>query len=428
MGDSEGWDTYWNLGAIEASHPPSDWDGHVVTARSGGDEGRWFEVQYRLCAGSCDETGFPPPLLALSHGREDLLIWQWNGGMSRLAGYSVYMDGSRIMRMRGTTNVATMDIGRYAPLCGGQHMFHVVAYGADGRESPPSNTVVWEAEACPRVVRVTFERLSTYDTTDQENDCLGPIFGNFWVEGSESHSLRIRGRRLPRWLQAVPPPSLRHPGDVRYNSCWHGPSGPLCAAQRRDSPGVLDRRGRILQSSEPVGEIGGMLFVLDPSGAIPDGNKSNNTFETPVVLRVEFLEVGGRNCSETSCSIFDCDSEFMFQFWVGYGPSESDISWVAYRERFPPHGDLVACAHNACMGHDSPDEDWILEGDERYAFEVEMSAVQNLDDALCHRVPSRVPRAGKDHRCRCSFRAGCVSGVRTLGAHSVIGAYPKNRV
>ena len=414
------------------------------------------------------------------------------------------MDGSRIMRMRGTSNVATMDIGRYAPLCGGRHIFHVVAYGADGRESPPSNTVVWEAEACPRVVRVAFERLSTYDTTDQENDCLGPIFGNFWVEGGESHSLRFEGDDYPDGFRLCP--RSRYDIQEMFHTIWRWGSGmgrsPYWAPDSNSVTVELgpddaltiggaiyewDRSGlqpvyreaylrfvtypagavrpgryalrsgeirleysidvlvgpeagrepdltitnvdtfegqlrvhvfnnaadmpapanitvhwvpvgsgtvvdtitwqnvqipsggsRILQSSEPVDEIGGMLFVLDPGEAIPDGNRGNNTFETPVVLRVEFLEVGGQNCSETSCSIFDCDSEFMFQFWVGYGPSESDISWVAYHERFPPHGDLVACAHNACMGHDSPDEDWIMEGDERYAFEVEMSAVQNL--------------------------------------------------
>jgi hypothetical protein len=38
---------------------------------------------------------------------------------------------------------------------------------------------------------------------------------------------------------------------------------------------------RILQTSQDVGEIGGMIFVLDPDEAIPDGNRGNNTFETP---------------------------------------------------------------------------------------------------------------------------------------------------
>jgi hypothetical protein len=136
---------------------------------------------------------------------------------------------------------------------------------------------------------------------------------------------------------------------------------------------------RILQSGEPVeGGIGGMLFVLDPNENVPDGNRGNNTFETPLRMQVEFLEVGAPHCSECSCSIFDCDSEWVFKLWAGYGPSESDISWVAFHERFPGSGDLIACGHDACMYKDSPDEDWVMEGDERYTFEFEMPAAENV--------------------------------------------------
>jgi hypothetical protein len=135
---------------------------------------------------------------------------------------------------------------------------------------------------------------------------------------------------------------------------------------------------RILQTSEPVGDIGGMIFVLDPNEAVPDGNRGNNTYETPLTMRVEFLEVWGAHCSETGCSIFDCDSEWVFKFWAGYGPSESDISWVAYHVRYPSSGKLVKCNAGACEGHASSDEDWIMEGDPRYTFDFEMPAAQNL--------------------------------------------------
>jgi len=58
FGEGEGWGVYWDIGSIDRSHPSSDWDGHVITARStGGDDGRWFEVQYRLCSGSCEDAG-----------------------------------------------------------------------------------------------------------------------------------------------------------------------------------------------------------------------------------------------------------------------------------------------------------------------------------------------------------------------------------
>jgi len=506
LGPGEGWGTYWSMGSVAESHSSTDWDGHVITVRStGGDEGRWFEAQYRLCSGSCENTGFPAPLLLLSHGREDLLIWQWNGDMESLRSFDVYVNGSRVMRLRSTESVATFDISAYRPLCGGRPEFYVVATGADGRESPPSNVVVWEAEPCPRVVRVTFDRLITYDSGDGEHACLGPIFGTFYVQGSTSESLRFEGDDYPdgyrlcpnsrynvqemfdtiwRWGSGmgsspywapesssvtvelgpddeltlggaiyewdrqgaahvyreafnhsrttpaggvrpgryalrdgqirlefvvdvlVGPEAGREPDLTITNVDTHEPSGQLRVhvfnnasdmAEPADITvhwvrvgsseiigthtwtGVQIPSGgsRILQT-DPVGEIGGMIFVLDPGEAIPDGNRGNNTFETPLVMRVAFEEVGASHCSESGCSIFDCDSEWTFRLWAGYGPSESDISWVGYHVRFPPSGELKVCTHDICRDRSSPDADWIMAGDERYVFEFEMPAAQNV--------------------------------------------------
>jgi len=68
----------------------------------------------------------------------------------------------------------------------------------------------------------------------------------------------------------------------------------------------------------------------------------------------------------------------VFKLWAGYGPSESAISWVAFHERFPRSDHLLACGHDACMYKDSPEEDYIMEGDERYIFEFEMPAAENV--------------------------------------------------
>jgi hypothetical protein len=516
IGDAGGWGTYWTIGSIDMSHPSSDWDGHVITVRSdGGDDGRWFEVQYRLCSGSCEDAAFPAPLALLSHGRDDLLIWQWDGDLRRLAYYDVYIDGSRIMRMTGSEAVSSMSVAGYAPLCGGRREFSVVAVGEDGRESPRSNRPAWEADACPRVVRVTFDSISTFYLGDDEwwadGNSVGPIGGSFWAAGSTDERLdftavdygewaweRIRGYRLQHthyypiqsifdqiwvWITGSMSSPYRAPdrnyvtielgpdddltfggyiydadtgnpsdtlfdgrhtipaGEVRPGryTIWdrnieltvlidvivgpeagpepdltitnvdiHEPSGQLRVhvfnnasdmAEPADitvhwvpvgSGTVVDSRtwedvqipsggSRILQSGELVeGGIGGMIFVLDPNEAIPDGNRGNNTFEVPLRMRVEFLEARGPHCSESGCSIFDCDSEWVFSLWAGYGPSESDVSWVAYHERFPSSGDLVACAHDACMGHAASDADWIMEGDDRYVFEFEMSASDNV--------------------------------------------------
>jgi len=504
----EAWGVYWDIGAFSAAHGSEDWDGHVSTARSsGGDDGRWFEVQYRLCVNSCDETAYPPPLLLLSHGRDDMLIWGWNGDLGRLAGYNVYMDGSRIARLSASDDVGTLVVNDRKPSCGSRHEFYVTAYGDDGRQSPRSNTVTWESAECDRVVRVTFDELITFGTGDQEHSCLGPIFGFFWAQGSEYESLRFEGADYPDGFRLCP--NSRYDIAEMFDTIWWWGSG-MGSRSPYDAPatnsitlqvgpeddftfgGVIyewDRRGtqpvylevfnhhrpegfrsfrpgryalqegnirlivlidvlvgpevgsepdltitnvdkhepsgqlrvhvfnnaadmaepmdvtvhwvpvgsatvagsmtwenvqipsggsRILQMGEPVGDIGGMIFVLDPNEEIPDINRGNNTYETPLVMRVEFLRVGAPHCSESGCSIFDCDSEWVFKLWAGYGPSESEISWVAFHERWPRSDELISCGHDVCMYKDSPDEDWTMEGDERFTFEFEMPASENV--------------------------------------------------
>ena len=156
-------------------------------------------------------------------------------------------------------------------------------------------------------------------------------------------------------------------------------SGTVAGSRTWENVQIPSGGRRILQSGEPVeGGIGGMVFVLDPDENVPDGNRGNNTFETPLRMRVEFLQVGAPHCSESSCSIFDCDSEWTFSLWAGYGPSESDVSWVAFHERFPRSGHLEACGHPACEYEESPEEDYHMEGDERYIFEFDMLASENV--------------------------------------------------
>jgi hypothetical protein len=158
------------------------------------------------------------------------------------------------------------------------------------------------------------------------------------------------------------------------------PVGSGTVADSRTWEGVQIPSGgsRILQSGEPVGAIGGMIFVLDPDENVPDLNRGNNTFETPLRMRVEFLQVAAPRCSESSCSIFDCDAEWVYNFWAGYGPSESEVSWIAHNVRFPGSGHLETCGHSACEYEESAPEDFVMEGDERYTFEFDMPASENL--------------------------------------------------
>jgi hypothetical protein len=501
-----GWGVYWRLGAIDASHPPSDWDGHVITARSGGgEEGRWFEAQYRLCAGSCDETAFPPPRLHfMTSGGRRLLSWAWDGDVALLAGYSVYANGTRIRSSSSTSNFGTMDISDYAPLCGGQLDFAVIAYGADGRESPPSNMMTWAADACPRVVRVTFDELLVWNVTDEDNRCLGPIFGSFWVEGSASRSLSFEGADGLRGFRLCP--DSRYDIQEMFDTIWGWGSGMGGRSSRYRAPdtssvsvelgpdddltigGAIyewDRSGlqyvyrraflgsasvpadqvrpgrhvlvdgpihlyysidvlvgpevgaepdltitdvdrheasgqlrihvfnnaadmaapadvavhwvrvgssaivgsqtwqnvqipsggsRILQLSDPVDEIGGMLFTVDPDLVIPDANRGNNTFETPVRIRVEFLQL---QVPDHVCEGFlDREGELHFRFRVGLGSSQDEASWLDRRYPESDYYELDMSVWGEEPAHwRTP---WRVERAERYTFELEMSRNENL--------------------------------------------------
>ncbi len=85
------------IGRYIASHPESDWDGHVITATVspesapigsviGDVEG--FTATYRICAGSCDDSVLPAPYLTtMMVGTEQNLMWTWEGDYSELSSF-----------------------------------------------------------------------------------------------------------------------------------------------------------------------------------------------------------------------------------------------------------------------------------------------------------------------------------------------------
>jgi len=132
---------------------------------------------------------------------------------------------------------------------------------------------------------------------------------------------------------------------------------------------------RILQSGSLVLEPYDLRLLLDPvdpsgEGGIRETNELNNVYETPVRIRVEFVQAYAPNCNETSCSIFDCDAEHVFHVWAGHGPEGGPVNWVGDYVRFPESGVIRICGRERC----DEDPDWSMEGDARYIFEFEMPA------------------------------------------------------
>jgi hypothetical protein len=189
----------YHLGRILELHSASDWDGHVITVSSaGGDAAHSFQVSYRICSPSCEEAAFPPPNLSLLHGGGDhRLLWNWGGDRESIDGFTVYLNDTYLFDL--AADRYSHSVGYLEPRCGERMEFEMTAYSGrtfpSDRESPRSNTVYWEGEACPRTVRVTFERLTThgYIGDDEYTGFMfarggpyeqGPIKGNFGASSS----------------------------------------------------------------------------------------------------------------------------------------------------------------------------------------------------------------------------------------------------
>ena len=188
-------DEPYHLGETLEFHSPSDWDGHVITVSSaGGDEAHSFQVAYRICSPSCEEAAFPPPNLSLLHGGGDhRLLWTWGGERESIGGFRVYLNDTYVFAL--DNDRYSHSVGYLVPLCGERMEFQMTAYSgrtlSPDRESPRSNTVYWEGEACPRTVRVTFERLTTHDNIGRD-EYTGFMFarGGPYEQGSISGAFR----------------------------------------------------------------------------------------------------------------------------------------------------------------------------------------------------------------------------------------------
>jgi hypothetical protein len=122
-----------------------------------------------------------------------------------------------------------------------------------------------------------------------------------------------------------------------------------------------------------------LRLVLDPENQIVEttDGEVNNVYETPVRMRVEFLELDAAKCNEV-CMLGNCDADYVFWVRAGYGHHFlSGAEWSG-RSRYPVSGRVHRCGSAGGCNMDVNDEDWILEGNERYTFEFDMPADQDL--------------------------------------------------
>ncbi len=169
------------LGRAEGIHGREDWGGQVHTMTSEHDH---FTAEYRLCSPDCELSGLPAPRIHTQYfwlGRERL-TWAWYGAPEAVTGFMVYVDGARV----DYTANRYIEIEDFLPACGETRAIEVTAAlvsPLETIESPHSNTWLLEGEPCPRIARVTFQTLNTYDLpNDSEIDfALGPVSGSLIV-------------------------------------------------------------------------------------------------------------------------------------------------------------------------------------------------------------------------------------------------------
>jgi hypothetical protein len=184
---------YRDLGTILASHPDTDWDGHVIASTSaGGDDGRSFTAGYRLCAGSCGDTTFPPPVATIYHNWMGyFLVWEWAGDPADIDGFRIYLDGA-LVETAPNTGSATY-LGGTSPICGAGALRYTVRAYRGALESAPSNVATWQSVTCAAFVRVTFHTLNTGVLGPDEwwAEGRGPIYAQFWAVGANSEVLYL---------------------------------------------------------------------------------------------------------------------------------------------------------------------------------------------------------------------------------------------
>jgi hypothetical protein len=208
-------------------HPRSDWDGHVITVESDpGPDGHSFEVQYRICEGSCEEAAFPAPYIHTMYYSmgQPRIAWTWDGDESIITGFRLYVNGSFWRSPR--RDIRAFTLHGLEPACGERLEFQMTAYSGatlvPDRESPRSNTLVVEGPPCPRTVRIHFQTLETghLGGDEREYDTVGPISGTFWASGNTREELDFHASVCAILSSGCPHRDIRHGFRLSHNATY----------------------------------------------------------------------------------------------------------------------------------------------------------------------------------------------------------------
>ena len=145
-----------HMGIVNVDHGPGDWDGHDLFAR-GEMDANWFDLTYRICQGSCEETILPAPynLYIAFTGPNYEFFWDWdedpavdNSDVSFL----LYRDGVGFVHVPTHDPHTVIELPPDAvepPDCGQEYRWEVRAMRGGGIQfSNPSNAA-WSVSPNP---------------------------------------------------------------------------------------------------------------------------------------------------------------------------------------------------------------------------------------------------------------------------------------
>ncbi len=197
-----------HLGEVARTHGPQDWNGQTFVAR--GQEGaNWFDVSYRICPGSCEQSLLPPPYNLQVRRQEGVstsyvLTWRWDGDASAIDGFEIYRDGS-LIDFSGST-FAFLSQASAEPPCSREYRFEVRAVSGAQRSAPSSPAFSAATESCRdrNELEIANVTLPTAERADLTVDL------NYWYEGDHGRqvhvfALPLQAGQPPRWAsQAYP--------------------------------------------------------------------------------------------------------------------------------------------------------------------------------------------------------------------------------
>jgi LysM repeat protein len=157
----------WSLGHFVREHGEAEWTGEEIPVTAVADDGRWFNVVYRICPGFPCE---PRPVPDAPTNLHEFTFWgftfvgfDWAGDETTIDGFRLYRNDVMVYQMAHPAwrAIAVMPI---TMPCGQEYNYQVTAYRGFpgvGVESDRSNTVTRTGDPCQTTVVVTFEDLYT---------------------------------------------------------------------------------------------------------------------------------------------------------------------------------------------------------------------------------------------------------------------------